>query len=330
MSLEFISVGDFLDGLPSEMPWVIPPLAATGSSIMLYGRQKVGKSSAVLQLMHSLITGEPWLGFPVERTGRVIYLQADMPAAETKRMIDRAAASGLELRDGLYVPRLEKGEHKVPFNILNPRDQEALAGQCARLSPIAVVVDTINDTFVPPPGSTDVGALARQVHTAFKHALGDAVFVYLNHKRKQALNFKGEELDDEDGFLGSGAWAQVASSILELKRDRKTREIALVLRDLRLDTYPGTSLALKKNEHGFFVRPMTSQQMLLFWPDCLPSEEAERLRAAVRTKSDVFRDIAERTQTPLETVRQQFYRHRGADFAWAALLEGEEPEKKSA
>jgi RecA-family ATPase len=322
MSLEFITLDEFL-GSEEDIPWVIPPLCAVGSSIMLYGRQKVGKSSAVVQLMHSLTTGEPWMGFPVRKTGPVLYLQIDMPPADTRRMFQRARASGYVTGADVYAPKLMPGQSKVPFNILDTRCADALRSECERIQPVAVIVDTINDAYEAAE-RTDINLHIRKVHSAFRATIGDAVFVYLNHTRKAPQNMRGAAPDDEDGYLGGGGWAQVATSILELKRDNKSGQVALMLRDLRLDSYPGKILPLQKDEHGFFERPMTSQQMLMFWPECLPLAEKVAAIASVKNANDVFRDIGARTGTAWETVKKQYHRAVGVDFPWLALIASEE------
>ena len=81
-------------------------------------------------------------------------------------------------------------------------------------------------------------------------------------------------------------------------------------------------LRLTKNRHGFFEPQHDTQQMLLYWPECLPPEERERVLQEVTSQRDVFRDIAARTGTPFDTVKSQFLRGRqdGAVYDWLELL----------
>lgn len=318
--LKFVSVGDFLADQPEEMPWIIKPLCAVGSSVMIYGRQKVGKSSVTMQLFDSLINGKPWLGFGVYKTGRVLYLQCDMALAEVRRIIERAEDAGMGLRDGLFIPQLTDGEQTLNFNILNPLHSAELRAWCEELKPIAVVVDTINDAYEPDSRIGDVNSFIRKVHRSFKEAIGESALIFLNHKRKQIQNFKGEEVDDEDGYLGGTAWAGVVASNLELRRNKDDRSVHLELRDLRLDTYPTSSIPLLKNVHGFFEPKLTSQMMLYQWPDCIDPAEWAALKPAISCANDVFRDIAKRTATPLDTVKKQYQRHRNVPYPWLGLV----------
>lgn len=318
--LKFVRVEDFLADQPSEMPWVIKPLCAIGSSVMLYGRQKVGKSSVTMQLFDSLINGVPWLGFGVHRTGPVLYLQLDMALAEMRRIIERAEDAGMRLREGLFIPQVDDGAQTLQFNILNPAHAAELAAWCAEIKPIAVVVDTINDAYEPDNKIGDINSFIRKIHREFKLAIGDAVLFFLNHKRKQIQNFRGEELDDEDGYLGGTAWAGVVASNLELKRNKGDKTVQLELRDTRLDKYPTDTIPLKKNAHGFFEPVLTSQMMMYQWPDCLEQTARDEVLAKTKSLSDVFRDIGKRTKTPEATVRKQFYRNRSVPFPWLPLV----------
>lgn len=322
--LEFISAGDFLSTEPEEIPWVIPPLCTVGSSMMLYGRQKVGKSSVITQMFHSLIHGEPWLGFPVEKSGPVVYLQLDMPKSDTRTMLDRAHAAGYDLRHGLYVPKLPEREHKAHFNILDPSHARELRAACDDIRPVAVVVDTINDAYEPLERG-DVNSFQRRIHSEFQAAIGDAVLVFLNHRRKQVQTWQKEEMDDTDGYLGGSSWAGVVTSNLELRRSRKDNKVYLELRDLR-HAFPASRIPLKQNELGFFEPDLNAAMMLMFWPGCLPLAEQAKVVPHVKSKNDVFRDIAARTGTAFDTVKKTYQRADRVRFPWEAFFEDEVPE----
>lgn len=323
MSLNFVSAGQFIDELPEAMPWIIEPLCTHGSSVMIYGRQKIGKSSVIMQLIHSLTTGEPWLGFRVHKTGNVLYLQLDMAQLELSRIIWRAENAGMNVRDKLFVPKPEPGEHRISFDILRDEDQAGLRELVVALDPVAVIVDTINDAYTSVEHG-DINAFIRRVHRRFMEAVGNAALIFLNHKRKQSQQKfgKGGEAgdDDEDGYLGGSAWAGVVASNLELMRTRETKVPMLILRDLRLDAYPATRIELQKDENGFFKAIIGSQQMLHLWPDCLAAAEREKAIATCLTQADIFRDIAARTGTTFDAVKKQYQRAPGADYRFRAIL----------
>lgn len=60
-------------------------------STVLYGRPKAGKSMAVLTMIYSLVTGEPFMGYlPVRERRNVAYLTLDSGQVwETKRRVDK-------------------------------------------------------------------------------------------------------------------------------------------------------------------------------------------------------------------------------------------------
>lgn len=320
MSFKFVRAGAFLDKQPDAMPWIIEPLCLPGSSVMLYGRQKVGKSSAVVQLIHSLTTGEPWLGFPVRRTGPVLYLQLDMAQLELLRALRRAESAGLDVRSNLYIPEPDKGEHRAAFDILTPESQQLLTTYCVELKPVAVIVDTINDAYTSVERG-DVNSFIREIHRRFMACIGDAALIFLNHKRKQIQRFKPSDDDDEDGYLGGSAWAGVVASNLEIARSKETGELALVLHDLRLDAYPVKRIPLMKDANGFFQPKLSSAQMLAIWPACLTADERQTIEdAGIGSMSDVFRDIAARTGAAFETVKKQYQRAPGVDYPWKKLI----------
>lgn len=328
MSIRLIAAEDLLRSEAFDPEWVIYPLCMRGSSVMMYGRQGIGKSSATVQLAHSLITGEPWMGFKVERTGPVIYVQIDMAQQETRRLLERATEAGLDMGDQLYVTGPEEGEESVTFNILDPGDWTRLKEWCERVQPIAVIVDTIHDGYEYEGKNVDVNAMIRKIHRGFKSAIGGAVLVFLNHMRKQSKKGfeKGEESDDEDSFMGGQAWEGIVAASLHLVK-KKDHSLALKLRKLRLDTWPGAEVPLVKDDFGFFHAKLNDAQMLAQWPDFLPLDEREAAIASVRTKTDVFSHIAKMTGSSLSAIRMRENRKKGCVYPWVKYLKDKDGEE---
>lgn len=296
--------------------------------MMIYGRHKAGKSSLTFQLMDALINKKPWLGFPVEDSGPVIYLQLDMAQAEMRRVIQRGEAVGMSVKDGLYVPYTEAGAAGLHFNILNPYHAAELAAWCSEIKPIAVVIDTINDAFeIPPHSSGDINANIRNVYHHLRSAIGaDPVMVFLNHKRKKAQSFNRKDDDDvdEDGYLGGSAWAAVVSAILEVRRSKVRGKAFLHLHALRLETPPEDIVELNIDSNGFFevhTKTMTPGQMLMEWPGCI-ADDAERaaIIAATHSQADVFRDVAQRTGETFDAVKKTFQRHSEGNYPWRNMV----------
>lgn len=321
-----ITAGEFLS-TAKAMPWVIEHLCTEGGSMMLYGKQKVGKSTLTAQLAHSLITGEPWMGFRILRTGPVLYLQLDLNPAEMQDILNRAEESGYPMRSGLLLPEFFDNEFRIPFNIFDENDAAWLAATCDEHKPIAVIVDTINDGYTMDAYG-DINHLIRKVYAHFRAAIGGAVLVFVNHARKPSKDFRGQEIDDPDGYLGGTGWPAVASSILEVRTrhkgdDKSATPVVLQVRAGR--NMPHTRahiLNLERDERGFFKYSLDKKQMLQQWPDFISPAALTAL--APKSKMDVFRAIAARTGEKEDAVRQEFYRMRkeGVPMPWAAELEG--------
>lgn len=284
---------------------------------MLYARQGAGKSTAAIQLAHALINGGDWLGFEVRKTGPVLYLQVDMGQHEMMKLVSRAEASGYEMHGQLHMFEDDAGEGRLDFDVLRDDSLEALRFACEAVRPVAVIVDTIHDSYEHRDAFKDVNALARRVHRRLKEAIGGAVLVFLNHQRKQGVVRKsGEELDDEDSFMGGQAWEGVVSSSLYLKRERG-RRAKLKLRKIRLEDAPFEELALKINAEGFFEQaPPDYKWLLLHWPEHLPPRQRDEEVAKLTKKADVLRRIAELSGVPYDTVRQHENRHKGIEYPW--------------
>lgn len=330
MSLRLIASDDLLSSEALAPEWIIYPLCMKGSSVMVYGRQGLGKSSAIIQLAHSLISGEPWMGFRVHKTGPVIYLQVDMAQQETRRIIERAEEAKLDMQGKLFVTGPEEGEESATFNILDAADWARLRDWCVEVDPVAVIVDTIHDSYEHQEKGVDINALIRKIHRSFKQAIGGAVLVFVNHTRKQSvpsMQKKDANEDDEDSFMGGQAWEGVVAASLHLKKERDHR-IKLKIRKLRLDVWPGSEVLLEKTEHGFFEAKLNDAQMLMQWPDFLPVEEREKAVASAKTKMDVFRQIARLSGSTVSAIRVRENRNKGADYPWSWRFSESEEERE--
>lgn len=312
--LNLVNADEFLDRLPQDPRWSIEPLVLEGGILMLHAREGVGKSSIAVQLSHSFITGDPWIGFDVPETGPVIYLNLDMAELEMGRLIRRGRDEGFKLNHDFYLPPLDEG-----FNVLNDEHYAVLEEYCRRIQPSLVVLDTADDGYRSQNPSNEV---IREVLKRYRRAVSPALFLFLQHERKKSKpSWSGEEQDDPDAYLGFGAWSRVATCRLQLKQ--KDGSHHLIVRKSRVEKPGFKELKLAKTEHGFFELLAQSQQMLRIWPNNVPPNERIDLVDGIEHKSEVFRDIANRTGTKQATVRKQYNRAKqdGATFDWENLLE---------
>lgn len=312
--LQLVNADQFLNSLPDDPCWAIEPLAMEGGILMIHAREGVGKSSLATQLAHSFIVGEPWIGFDVPESGPVIYLNLDMAEHEMGRLIERGRAAGFELREDFYLPPLEEG-----FNILEDSHAQTLEDYCREIQPACVILDTADDGYW---AHETTNQLIRHVLKRYRYAVSPGLFVFLHHDRKKSKpGFRGGDQDDEDAYLGRGAWSRVSTSRLHLKE--QDNGLKLVIRKARIEEPGFKELDLNRTEHGFFELTSDHQQMLRLWPNNIPPGERAEVLSGIESLSDVFADIASRTGSQQDTVRKQFYRaeKKGARFEWRERLD---------
>ncbi len=320
--MRFIRADKFL-AEKSSFAWVLPPFVAKGSSMMLYGRQGLGKTSLALQLVHALGTGGQWMGFPTMVKGPSLYLNLDMSEMEMRRAIERTREAGIDVGPHMVLIGPDEEEEALEFDILNEAHAAQLRHACQDLKPVCVIVDAIADSFEPPQGPHDVNALGRSVLKAFRRAIGgEAILVYLNHKKKGIANFRGQEVDDEDDYMGATIWASKPSASIQLKSGRDHVK-SLVVRKTRIDAPGVREVILEDRGHGFYRPRANVELMLLQWPSSLecympdPTSRADFV-ARCKDKSSIFKAVAEITGVSFDTVRQKYYRNveRGVAYEW--------------
>jgi RecA-family ATPase len=310
--MKLVGALDFFNAPLNDEDWIVEPFLMKGSSLLLYGRQGSGKSTLAWQLAHSLSTGAHWLGFNIQRTGPVVYLNLDMPRREFRRLMHRAHDGGIPINANLIVP---EGDNEG-FDILSKTDRANLERQITELKPIAIVIDTVSDSY-QPKGASDINMEVRSVINSFRNLVPAGVVVMLLHERKQSPYKKNEDKeDDADAFSGPTAWEAKVSTSIRLTNFYDTPK--LWERKFRLDKAPFKTLALHRTPNGLFVPESLHTQLLQSWPACVP--EGERF-TPTRLK-DVFADVAKRSNEAEDTVRKAFYRAKGqgVEYAWAEAL----------
>ena len=296
---------------PSEdADWLLHPFLAQGSLMQIYGRQGTGKSTLLAQLAHAFHTGEPWMGFQINITGPSIMLQLDMAKGDLSKFVKRAIKNGLNL-DGLTFFGAPEG-----FNIRSKSGQASLREECDKIKPVAVLCDTINDSFGRQMDSNEE---VRHILHTFQRCIGNAALIFTNHTRKkgayvQAMESKqGAAFDDPDAFSGFGAFEQVATSSICLAEWNDGYR--LIFQKHRLENPGFKEISLIKNGYGFFRPNTLHTQMLLQWPISIPEERRAEVVERCTSIRSVCDEIGELTGVKAEAVRQTYYRmkRRGVD-----------------
>jgi RecA-family ATPase len=299
--MKLITTEEFYQSSPDDLPWVIDPFAVTGSMLLVYGRQGIGKSSLMWQLAHSLTTGVPWLGHHVLKTGPVVYLNLDMPHLEFKQMLERATAAGMPPTDRILMPAIGETES---FDIL--KASLSLEEACAAVKPIALIVDTVADAYLPG-GIRDINAEVRAVIARFRRMVPSGVLVLMLHDRKRsAFRSLEDNENDADAFNGPSAWEAKATSSFRLTSSKNG--VKFHIKKMRLDAIPYDEMALERTRHGFFETPDTPFNGLMAWS------------GTATTLNDVFEDVGTKYRTHSDTIKKMYYRavKKGFVFPWAA------------
>src|SRR5712692_5192872 len=82
--------GNELTSESPESAWLVRPFFPREGIVLLYGKKGAGKSPLTWALAESVATGQPWLGFPVETTGPVLYIEADTPRPSIEARMSQA------------------------------------------------------------------------------------------------------------------------------------------------------------------------------------------------------------------------------------------------
>lgn len=298
--MQFLSTKAFYEAHTGTLPWLIDPFAVEGSTIFLYGRQGIGKSSLAWQLAFALTTGTPWLGHITHRAGRVLYLSLDMPELEFGRLMERAALAGMPPSDSILMP----SQPTEAFDILTDGNTFLEAAKQAEL--LGLIVDTAADAFTPGR-LHDINAEVRVVIRRFRQAVPHGLLVLLSHDRKKpAMQSAEQNAYDTDAFLGPTAWEAKTTTSLRLTRTQNG--VRLHINKCRLDKPPYTHLDLAVSDHGFFSARPSLLQALYDW-----QEPVGELKA-------VFEALARQFGEDPETVRRAYNRavKRGVCFKWAS------------
>lgn len=194
----FYGVNDYLH-LPREaQTYLMKPLIPTAGACLLYGAPKLGKSYLGIQLALAISGQTPdFMGFPVTRPGKVLYLQLDTPRSVwAQRFEDMIVKGNLKYDSStLLLGDRETFEH-FPFDILQPAHMKELNLYCQMQQPVAVVVDTLRELH---SGDEDNSTTARNVIANLVGATSPAALILISHDRKPNPDRENDIMADHRG-----------------------------------------------------------------------------------------------------------------------------------
>lgn len=203
-------VFDF-DGERTPIPWLVDGVLERGTVTVLSGDTGGGKSWLSLALTVAVLGGGQWLGRP-SRTGRVLYLDAEMPRRMSE---DRLRALGLT------APLAERlAFHVWPDVTLGePESDRWLVDQTKAHGADLVVLDSATAlSGVDLNSNRAVGDLFR---TALRPvAAAGAAVVVLHHERKQ-----GYTRDASQSVMGARQWVGQADLVVGVQAGGKLADV---------------------------------------------------------------------------------------------------------
>jgi hypothetical protein len=221
---------------PATTRWIVTGLVAETSISELTGALKrSGKTTLLMALIAAVVDGQPFLGFPTERTGAVIL--TEQSTASLRVALDRA---GLLDRDDVLVG-LWHDLRSLPWSIVAQMATEAALERGFKV----LAVDTLAQ-FAGLVGDTENSsgaALAAMAPLQEAAARGLAVIVS-RHARKG-----GGEIGED--ARGSSAFSGAVDIVLSLRRpEGQTRETIRMLQGLSRFSETPSELLIDLGEDG--------------------------------------------------------------------------------
>lgn len=293
-----VRADDFVEQGGTHIPWVMEPFAVSGSVVMLYGHQGIGKSRILWQLGHALATGGDWLGFRITKPGTVAYLNLDMSREEARKMMRDAKACGLTAPNMYTTPTMED------INVLLKKDAQKVADWLMEVDAYHVIVDTGKRAY-RRNAESDLNEEISNVVKFFQMCVPEGMGLFSHHNRKRSGRQSEEEFEkDDDSFSGGVQWeASVTSS---LKLTKRSGQLRLYFKKCRLDNPLMESLSLVQDPKTGFFQPVHDYRFdLRTWPAMVPPEQ----RFEPATEIEVFREISERRgDISIDAVKKHFQR----------------------
>ena len=151
----------------------------------MYGKPKVGKSFAALQMGVALAEGKPWFGYNVPRPARVLFVQLDTARTLWLERLDALSKDGIDIDKLFYLDRESAGFW--PFDILLPQQEHVmrLRVEIDAIEPDVVILDTLREAH---SGEENDSTVMRNVMGMLVAATHPAALILISHDRKPQQN----------------------------------------------------------------------------------------------------------------------------------------------
>ncbi|HYF34119.1 MAG TPA: AAA family ATPase, partial [Prosthecobacter sp.] len=210
----FVTVEDYIKLPRDHSTWLIKPLLPASGAGLIYSPPKVGKSAMAVQLAHAVAGGaEEWMGFPIGKHGRVLYLQLDTPRSTWALRFEALKKFGFEFNRNLMLADRESLNF-YPFDILQPPHQRYLQGIVQALNPILVIVDTLRKLHT---GDENSSTVMSNVMSNLIGACHPAAVIIISHDKKPVADVEKDIMSDH---RGSSSVVAEMDAIIRLTKTR--------------------------------------------------------------------------------------------------------------
>jgi len=193
----FLPIDLYLQQPRDPQTWLIKPLLPVSGAMLLFGQPKTGKSYLGIQLANALTGHTPdFLGFPVVKSGNVLYLQLDTPRGVWSLRFEDMISKGFTYdRERLLLADRESVEF-YPFDVLNPKHCVYLRGLVSQHNPTAVIIDTLREAH---SGDSDSDTSMRNVIVNMVGICHPAALIIISHSRKTQADVDKDIMEDHRG-----------------------------------------------------------------------------------------------------------------------------------
>jgi len=241
-------------------------ILSRGDRLVLAGEQKSGKSVLLAQMIRGLCLGTEFLGFPIIRPVRVLYVQAELREGRLKKRYlpwqIMAQNKGIALPRGSFFIWSTNGP--MYLTGFRRKDKDTDGGYHGLEKLYAEIEEVLPDVVVFDPlasfhdsnenSSSEIKEFLDEIDK-FKHHVnasrGGVAVVIAHHFRKSNIEEKRVKAPLIDRLRGSNALAGWADSLLclGLKDEPDHKYIEFVLRDT--DTQPERDLVYNYDTKSF-------------------------------------------------------------------------------
>lgn len=235
--LSFRTAKEVAEATPEATEWTAPPWVAKGAITEIDGKIKAaGKTTFVSHMVHSIVSGEPFLGELTERT-KVVYLTEQTPTS-FRKVLERA---GLTECEDLLVVFWHEATGWAWSEVTQLATNKAL-----EIGAGVLVVDTVGQfAGIKGDAENSAGAALEAMKPLQEAAACGLAVVMTRHERKG-----GGEVGES--ARGSSAFGGAVDIILSIRRaDGNVRPTVRVIESLsRFDETPD-KLVIELTEQGY-------------------------------------------------------------------------------